>query len=600
MKNFFFVLLAFCFCTSVTAQSKRSQTLKLNHLINDLEIRQNEEHSFEIKLEQNTYYTINVIQEGIDLVVSVIDSEGKVKAEVDSPNGMFGPEKILFSPETAGQYRISVKPLDEKTNSPVGKYDIEIQKVSKTLKKIPVKDLLTDFNLLQNAYYETRIGLWYNTKVQFDSICNLQKNKITAPMNALEFYRILAPVVAFTKEGHSNIKISDETIAYLRQNGTYIPIGIKVLDKKVYVINDLPGFKLKGLLLSKINGEGIESIMQKMLDIEPADGFNITSKYRWVEESFSKYYARYFPESKTFKLELTNPKNGEKIVYDNVPAYNSKDFTKLNAEIVKSIPNYTYEKASDFSIDLKTSTAVITVNTFSLGSYDDKRQGFQTFLEKAFDTISDKKIKNLIIDIRKNEGGEQGMEDQFLSFLINQEYKKYKYVEIPGFTYSFLEYTNYVNQKENLIKELQEDFYRTNDGRYLNMEGHYAGQNPNAKNFKGNVYILISGLTFSGGSEFAALAKNNTKATFIGEETGGGYYGNSSGSFLSFTLPNSKINGRIPLCKFVIEPKKDITIPFGRGVLPDFEVQPSIEDYFSGVDTEMEFVKTMISKKNKS
>ncbi|PWB27369.1 S41 family peptidase [Flavobacterium sp. HTF] len=599
MKNSFLVILVLCFYTSLTAQSKRAEILKLNHLIEGVEIKQNEAHSFETKLEYNTYYTINVMQEGIDLVVSVMDSEGKVRAEVDSPNGMFGPEKILFTPEKTGQFKIIVKPLDENTNSKAGKYKIEIQKVSKNLKKIPVKDLLADFNLLQNAYYETRVGLWYNSRTQFDSICNLQKNKITAPMNALKFYRILAPVVAFTKEGHSNIKISDETIAYLKQSGTYLPFGVKILDKKVFIINDLPGFKLKGLILSKINGETIDSIMEKMLAIEPADGFNLTSKYRWIEGSFSKYYARYFPQSKVFKLELTDPKTGEKITYENLPAYNSKDFGNLNAEIIKSIPNYRYKKASGFSIDLSASTAVITVNTFNLGSYTNKRKGFQTFLEKVFDTISDKKIKNLIIDIRKNEGGEQGMEDQFLSFLINQEYKKYKYVEIPGFTYSFLEFTNYHNQKENLIKELKEDFYLANDGRYLNIEGHYTGQKPNSRNFKGNIYFLISGLTFSGGSEFAALAKNNTNTKFIGEETGGGYYGNSSGSFLSFTLPNSKITGRIPLCKFVVEPKKDIAIPFGRGVLPDFEIQTSIEDYLSGFDTEMEFVKKLIEK-NKS
>lgn len=71
--------------------------------------------------------------------------------------------------------------------------------------------------------------------------------------------------------------------------------------------------------------------------------------------------------------------------------------------------------------------------------------------------------------------------------------------------------------------------------------------------YSGNVYILISGLTFSGGSEFAALAKNHTNAFFIGEETGGGYYGNTSGRFLNFTLPETKTTGRLPLIKYVVE-----------------------------------------------
>lgn len=594
-KGFFSIFLALCICVSVTAQHKK-QSIKLNQLIDDLEIKRGEEHFFKIKLTADTYYALNVQQQGIDLVVSLTNKEGKLMAEVDSPNGKNGPEKILFSPDKTDEFEVGIKPLDEKSNSESGKYTIRLQKVPNTLEKIPVKNLLSDFDILQNAYYETRVGLWYNSRTQFDSICNLQKSKIKAPMNALEFYRILAPVVSFTKEGHCNIKISDETTAFLKQKGTYLPFGIKVLDKKVYVINDYKDFKLKGLVLSKINGEAIENIMAKILEIEPADGFNMTSKYRWIEGAFSKYYARYFPASKFITLELLNPDNNAKIVYENIPSCTFKEFAKLYEEIKKQVPNYTFSKSSDFSIDPITSTAVITVNTFSLGSYTDKRKGFQLFLEKAFDSISSQKIKHLIIDIRKNEGGEQGMEDHFLSYLTNEEYKKYKYVEIPGFTYSFLEHTNYAGQKEILIEELKEDFYLSTDGRYLNKAGHYTGEKPNIKNFKGDLYILISGLTFSGGSEFAALAKNYTHAKFIGEETGGGYYGNSSGSFLSFTLPNSAVTGRIPLCKFVIEPKAD-TIPFGRGVLPDYEVQPTIKDYLAGYDSEMEYVKTLIRKK---
>jgi hypothetical protein len=594
-KRFFSIFLALCVCISLTAQHKK-QTIKLNQLIDNLEIKRGEEHFFKIKLTADTYYALNVQQQGIDLVVSIINKEGKLMAEVDSPNGKNGPEKILFSPDKTDEFEVGIKPLDEKSNSESGKYTIRLKKVPNTLEKIPVKNLLSDFDLLQNAYYETRVGLWYNSRTQFDSICNLQKSKIKAPMNALEFYRILAPVVSFTKEGHCNIKISDETTAFLKQKVTYLPFGIKVLDKKVYVINDYKDFKLKGLVLSKINGEAIENIMAKMLEIEPADGFNMTSKYRWIEGAFSKYYARYFPASKFITLELLNPDNNTKIVYENIPSCTFKEFTKLYEEIKKQVPNYTFSKSSDFSIDPITSTAVITVNTFSLGSYTDKRKGFQLFLEKAFDSISSQKIKHLIIDIRKNEGGEQGMEDHFLSYLTNEEYKKYKYVEIPGFTYSFLEHTNYAGQKEILIEELKEDFYLSTDGRYLNKEGHYIGEKPNIKNFKGDLYILISGLTFSGGSEFAALAKNYTHAKFIGEETGGGYYGNSSGSFLSFTLPNSAVTGRIPLCKFVIEPKAD-SIPFGRGVLPDYEVQPTIKEYLAGYDSEMEYVKALIRKK---
>ncbi|MBF4515936.1 hypothetical protein IRZ71_06265 [Flavobacterium sp. ANB] len=588
------ILIGFMFViVSVSAQQK-TIPLKLNHQLDGLILKRNEEQNFSLNFKKDTYYAIVATQQGIDLIVSLKDKTGKVIQEVDSPNGMFGPEKIVFSPENSDAFSITVKPLNEDSNSQEGKYSIVFEEIPKNLKKLNTAELLQDFDILKNAYYETRIGLWYNSRTQFDSICNVQKSKIKNNMNALEFYRILAPIVAFTKEGHCNIKPSDETNVYLKQNGTYLPFCVKILDKKVYLINDLENHKTKGLQIAKINGENIDTILNYFLSIEPADGFNVTSKYRWIEKAFSRYYARYYALKKEVSLELIDPKSNQKVVYE-TPTYNYKDFNKLYSKIVETIPNYSYKEAATFAIDAATSTATLTVNTFNLGNFKDKRKGFQDFLAKNFNSIAEQKIKHLILDVRKNEGGEQGMEDHLLSYLINQEYKKYNYVEIPGFTYSFIEYTDYKDQKDVLVKELNEDFYQSNDGRFINRDGHYIGEKPNANNFKGDVYILISGLTFSGGSEFAALAKNNTNAKFIGEETGGGYYGNSSGSFLKFTLPNSKITGRIPLCKFVVE-DKNYGIPFGHGVLPDYTIEPTIDQYLNGEDPEMDFAKKLIQK----
>ncbi len=158
-KGFFSIFLALCICVSVTAQHKK-QSIKLNQLIDDLEIKRGEEHFFKIKLTADTYYALNVQQQGIDLVVSLTNKEGKLMAEVDSPNGKNGPEKILFSPDKTDEFEVGIKPLDEKSNSESGKYTIRLEKVPNTLEKIPVKNLLSDFDLLQNAYYETRVGLW--------------------------------------------------------------------------------------------------------------------------------------------------------------------------------------------------------------------------------------------------------------------------------------------------------------------------------------------------------------------------------------------------------------------------------------------------------
>lgn len=601
MKKDSITLLIFLFFSlSVYAQvGKNLIPLKVDHTTTDLTLKQGEEGAFSFLLKKDLYYSITVEQKGIDVTIILKDQHGKTLQEVDSPNGRFGSEKIVFSPDSTANFTLTVKPLAETTNAKEGKYSVLVQSPPKKLKQLSYKALEQDFNILKNAFIETHVGLWYNTYTQFDSLCNVQKSKIKDHMTALEFYQLVAPVVTYTKEGHSAIQPSEETNNYIRQNGRYFPFLVKIFDKKVYILNDLDHFKTRGMQISAINGHNIENIMAQFLTIEPADGYNTTSKYHWIETAFSKYYLRFFEQQPhAFHLELINPKTSEKISYSQIPSLNFKQYGKFVAKETKAIPNYNYKEPASLKIDTLNSTATLTVNTFSTSNYTNGRNGFKEFLAKSFQQIVGRNIQHLVIDIRKNEGGAQGMEDHLLSYLIDKEYPKYQYAEIPSFTYSFLDYTEYQAQqsRDDFEKELRGEFYRSNDGRYLELPGKYKGDTPQVNRFKGDVYILISGLTFSGGSEFAALAKNYTKARFIGEETGGGYYGNTSGYFIHYTLPNSKLTGRIPIIKFAVE-KKENSIPFGHGLIPDDSVQPKVEDFLSAYDTEMEFVKKLIRNK---
>ncbi len=576
----------------------KSTTLKLNQETSDRLIRHNEEQDFKIALQKNQYYTIIAEQKGIDLVLTLKDKNGKKIKKIDSPNGKFGPEQLVFSPDTTAIFSLALQPLADSTNAREGKYSIVVHSLPATLPKFTTQQLSEDFDILKNAFIETRVGLWYNSYAQFDSLCSIQKSKIKNGMNALEFYRIMAPVVTYTHEGHCTIRPSEQASNYIRQNYGYFPFLVKVLQGKVYILHDLDGLKTRGQMVTKINGVSADSIMQVFRDIEPTDGYNTTSYDHWIGSAFSKYYASFFPPAKTFDLELEQPGTHQKTVYKNVPAYSVKKFVRLSDSLTATLPGYNAQPASGFSLDSSTSTAILTVNSFSLDDYKDGRKGFKNFLASTFKTLKEQKVQHLIIDIRQNGGGEQGMEDHLLSYLISEPYIKYRYVEIPAFTFSFTRYSDRKNNPAALTRELEEEFYLTGDGRYRNRKGYYEGDSLKADSFKGDVSILISGYTFSGGSEFAALARNYTRAHFIGEETGGGYYGNTSGTFIRYTLPHTQLTGRIPLCKFVPE-VKDNNIPFGHGIIPDYYIQPTIADYLDGRDVELEYARKMVQAQNK-
>ncbi|PSK92203.1 S41 family peptidase [Taibaiella chishuiensis] len=576
----------------------KSTTLPLNQETSDRLIRRDEEQDFRVNLRKDQYYTIIAEQKGIDLVLTLKDKNGKTIKKIDSPNGRFGPEKMIFSPDTTAPFSLTLKPLADSSNSNEGKYSIVVKSLPAKLPRFTTQQLYQDFDILKNAFIETRVGLWYSSYALFDSLCSAQRNKIRNNMNALEFYRIMAPVVTYTHEGHCNIRPSDETGSYIRQNYGYFPFLVKILQGKIYILNDLDGLKTRGLMITKINGQSADSIMQVFRNIEPGDGYSTTSFDHWIGSAFSRYYASFFNPVTTFDLELEHPGTHQKTVYKNVPACSVKRFVRLSDSLAAALPNYRSKDGATFVLDSSNSTGILTVTSFSLDDYEGRRKGFKRFLAETFKTLKEQQVKHLVIDVRDNGGGEQGMEDHLLSYLISKPYSKYKYVEIPAFTFSFLRYSDRKKNPAGLTQELQEEFYQAGDGRYLNKKGYYEGDSVKADHFDGDLCILISGYTFSGGSEFAAMAKNYTRARFIGEETGGGYYGNTSGTFIRYILPNTQLTGRIPLCKFVPETLNN-SIPFGHGVIPDHYIQPTIDDYLNGRDVEMAYAKALFAGKSK-
>ena len=87
-------------------------------------------------------------------------------------------------------------------------------------------------------------------------------------------------------------------------------------------------------------------------------------------------------------------------------------------------------------------------------------------------------------------------------------------------------------------------------------------------------------------ADVATVAHANHLATFVGEETGGGYLGNTSGDEMQVVLPHSGITVSVPHWCYLtagVDQKHA-----GRGVPPDVEVHATIEDVLAGRDVVLE------------
>lgn len=66
---------------------------------------------------------------------------------------------------------------------------------------------------------------------------------------------------------------------------------------------------------------------------------------------------------------------------------------------------------------------------------------------------------------------------------------------------------------------------------------------------------------------------------------------------LIYELPNSKIKTKFSIVYVVQDAPVKPDQPQGRGIMPDYEVWPTYEDFLHNRDTQMEFVLKLISER---
>src|ERR1041384_1201547 len=119
------LLLPFLICASAQAQTALQLSTPLERTL-----APNETHEFTVTLEENAWIQFVVEQQGIDVVVKTFAPDGRALGEFDSPNGADGPENVSFVASSAGNYRISVSPLDP-AGTTSGRFQIKIIELRK-------------------------------------------------------------------------------------------------------------------------------------------------------------------------------------------------------------------------------------------------------------------------------------------------------------------------------------------------------------------------------------------------------------------------------------------------------------------------------------
>lgn len=135
------LLLTFLICFPLAVIANAQTTLQLGTPV-ERELGSGNVHEFSVSLEEGQYIQLVVEQRGIDVIVKVLFPSGKIVGEYDTPTGGEGLEHVSFVAVAAGNYRITVGPLEPKDPN-TGRYQIKILE----LRQATDQELKTSKNL---------------------------------------------------------------------------------------------------------------------------------------------------------------------------------------------------------------------------------------------------------------------------------------------------------------------------------------------------------------------------------------------------------------------------------------------------------------------
>lgn len=376
-------------------------------------------------------------------------------------------------------------------------------------------------------------------------------------MTAKEAWPIMAGLIGALNEGHSVFNYPESLVSELKTRGNLLfPVLIREFNGTGFIVRLDASLedKLKpGDAIISINGIATEKLMGKLggyagglPQYKALDICRNLIVYLHLYGVNGPWHIRYLRNNQVDSA-VVNPVSWA-------------DFRSNIAARAKDLPKI--KPIADHQFDfLNTDKAYLALNTLTA-----EPAVFKRFLDSCFTSIKNKQAKVLIIDLRKNGGGNSALAEMLLGYITDKPFRmaggvKWKVSQ---------EYKDQLNEKlKGEGPQTMAYYFNAINGTTISNSGDKPARSTfNDLLFKGNVLVLIGPHTFSSANMLANTIQDYKLATLVGEPSG--EPANDYGELIFLKLPNTGFTFTTSTKQFI---RANGNTNDQHPVMPDFMVK---------------------------
>ena len=433
-----------------------------------------------------------------------------------------------------------------------------------------------DFNILMDAYVEL-FPSFYDivTPEQFEEFKKTSLAKLQSDISYKDFWNVIwsSTSTELAHDSHLSLLTPNpwEPVDGDEYKGNLL---LGAIGDSLFVTQALEGAEhLLGKKVDSLDNESASDVIRRIEGMTTGYDAGVRSKIdRLNLVAWNRIYHNRLTEPRTTRVRFSDgteyvdiwQKSGRGGKY--IPALSYEvDYYKRMLQ--------SYSRNWDFK-ELNDSTVLLTVNTFTLNDVE-----VDDIVSKIGENVQK---ENMIIDLRLNPGGHVSAMNRLLSVFIDTTSVALNQYAMVNSNASYKSFKYSLNYDQSIVPFAEFKQIEGKKGFYADSEYPVNDIVPDSLvHYPGKVYILTSDQSCSAATVFASVLVRNHRAVTVGRETGTAYHYVTAMKFADIQLPNSKIQVHIPLVKEVFDDVVNERVPYGRGLLPDYEVPVTYEEFFT-------------------